>query len=63
MSFHESLGYSTLALLISHMTLDARNVVEIVLYDYLRCNIVEYDEFLDLMDYYHLRCKRLEEES
>ena len=62
MAYHVSLGYSTLMYLIQYMSDELAPTVEIILYDYLRCSIIEYNEFLALMETYRFKCHELDVE-
>lgn len=62
MSYHVSLGYSTLMYLIQDMTEELAPTVEIILYDYFRCSLIEYNEFLALMETYRFRLHDLDVE-
>ena len=62
MSYHVSLGYSTLMYLIQDMSVELAPTVEKILYDYLRCSLIEYNEFLALMETYRFRLHELDVE-
>lgn len=54
MAYHVSLNVSVMERLIDTMSADSASSVELVLYEYLRCGLVEYGEFLLLMERYRL---------
>ena len=62
MAYHVSLGYSTLMNLIQDMSEELAPTVQIILYDYLRCLLIEYNEFLALMEIYRFKCHELDAE-